>query len=386
MTILAAKIETIFLMELSNRLLDQLNKRKTNGNLRQLKLVEGLIDFSSNDYLGLARNEDFQKEVREQVSFNPLGSTGSRLLTGNSIIAEQTESYLSKLFRSEDALLVNSGYSANLIVLSAIPQRGDTIIYDDLCHASIKDGMRLSNAKRISFLHNDIDDLEKRIKKAEGDAYVVVESIYSMDGDESPLEEIVKLCNRYQARLIVDEAHATGIYGENGGGLCELNNLQSQVFCRIYTFGKAVGYHGAVIVGSAQLKQFLINFSRPLIYTTSMPPESYKVIKLGLDYIKSNLHLQVKIKELIAHYISEFNRALRDKYKRTLSNHAIQTILIEGNEKTRETSISLQNKGYDVRPILSPTVKEGTERLRVCLHTFNNKEEISDLVNTLAQQ
>lgn len=385
MVILDAKIETLLLMKLTQKLIDQLSKRKTNGNYRSLKLVEDLIDFSSNDYLGLSRNQELQRQLQKEITISPLGSTGSRLLTGNHPLAQATEEYLANLFQSEDALIVNSGYMANLSVLSAIPQRGDTIIYDELCHASIKDGMRLSHAKRISFLHNNLEDLEKRINKAEGDKYIIVESIYSMDGDECPLEELIILCNKHNARLIVDEAHATGLYGENGGGLCEIKGVESDVFCRIYTFGKAIGYHGAVIVGSADLKHYLINFSRPLIYTTAMPPESFKIIKYAFEYLKSHPELKIKIKETTDYYISEFDRIVKTKYKRTLSNHSIQTVLIKGNKKAHKAALSLQNAGFDVRPILSPTVKEGEERLRICLHTFNSKSEVTQLLNTLVK-
>ncbi len=274
---------------------------------------------------------------------------------------------------------------ANLAVLSSIPQRGDHILYDELCHASIKDGMRLSNAKYISFKHNDFNDLEIKLGKIDGEKYIVAESIYSMDGDQCPLEKLVDITEKYGAFLILDEAHATGLYGAYGGGISQLKKLEKKIFCRIYTFGKALGYHGAAVAGSKELKNFLINFARPLIYTTALPRGSYAIIKTGFDYIIKHPDLRITSQKITNVFINEFEMRLSNKFKRTNSNHLIQTVLVSGNERVKSLAEKLNQLGYDVRAILSPTVKQGQERLRVCLHNYNTEEEVIGLVKSLEE-
>lgn len=372
-------------MTLPKRHLDQLKKREENNSLRSLKLVDNLIDFSSNDYLGLARNAELANEIHIKAQSQRIGSGGSRLLTGNNKLFEQTEKFLAIQFGSESTLLFNSGYDANLAVLSSIPQRGDTIFYDELSHASIKDGIRLGLAPKISFKHNDLIDLEKKLNKVEnGDKYIVIESVYSMDGDESNLNKLAKLSSKYNAYLIVDEAHATGLYGKNGGGLSELYGLQNDIFCRIYTFGKAPGVHGAAVAGSSELVKYLINFARPFIYTTALPAHSCISIYYAMKHIADSNNIEHTVLENVAHYQKEFEMKLRGKFSRTASSHPIQTIITPGNDYAKSLSNHLLLKGFDVRPILAPTVKEGQERLRICLHSYNSTEEISSLVDTLA--
>lgn len=361
-----------------DKLEQQLNKRKEENSFRSLKhLNPALIDFSSNDYLGLARSNELQKQIVDSYQAIPHlnGSTGSRLITGNNALTEETEDYLSKIFNTEAALLFNSGYMANLALFSSLPQRGDTIIYDELSHACIKDGCRLSLAKRLSFLHNDLEDLERKLKLAEGQIYLACESIYSMDGDAAPLAELTKLAKSYKARLIVDEAHSTGIWGNGGSGLVNELGLSDEVFATIFTFGKAMGIHGACIATSNLVAEYLINFSRPFIYTTA--PSAFEVISIrsAFDYLTSHPSLALNLG-----YKSEmFNQLLPDQA--TIS--AIKSIQIGGNDETKKSAHSLQEDGFDVRPILSPTVKEGTERLRICLHSFNTDEEIALLCDRL---
>ena len=372
-------------MSLPERQLDKLKKRKENNSLRSLRLVDNLIDFSSNDYLGLARNQELANEIHLKSQNQRNGSGGSRLLTGNNELFEETESFLAQQFKSESALLFNSGYDANLAVLSALPQRGDTIFYDDLSHASIKDGIRLGLASKASFKHNDLIDLERKIDKVKsGEKYIVIESIYSMDGDEADLPQLVKLAFKYKAYLIVDEAHATGLYGKNGGGLSEFHNLEKDIFCRIYTFGKGPGVHGAAVAGSNDLIQFLINFARPFIYTTALPAHSSLAIQCSMKFIADNNQLQNKTFDNVSYYVKNFEKKLKSKFSRTSSKHPIQTILTPGNDHARILSNYILSKGLDVRPILAPTVKEGQERLRICLHSYNSIDEISTLVDTLA--
>jgi 8-amino-7-oxononanoate synthase len=372
-------------MHLPNRHKLQLQKRTENNSLRTLSVTEDLIDFSSNDYLGLARNEQLKQIILEQSVYANNGATGSRLLTGNSNVAMKAEKFLAQQLSAPKTLIFNSGYCANLAVLSALPQRNDIIYFDELSHASIKDGIRLSLAKKMSFKHNDLNELERKLKKqSTGGKYVVVESIYSMDGDVCDLKLLVKICKQNGAYLIVDEAHATGLMGSKGGGLSEQLGLENDVFCRIYTFGKAMGIHGAAVAGSEQLIQYFVNFARPFIYTTALPDHSYIAIKCAFEYLTENIDLQDKALLQTNLFINLAEQKLKNRFERTLSNHPIQTILISGNNEAKTLSGHLQQHGFDVRPILSPTVKEGQERLRICLHSYNSNEDISALVDTLA--
>lgn len=227
-------------MNFPNKLTSKTTLRKNNNSYRKLSNFVGLTDFSSNDYLGFSRNENISKAVeltaKNIISLN--GSTGSRLLSGNLIFHEETEIYLSNFFNTSAALLFNSGYDANVGLLSSVPQRGDIILFDELCHTSIRDGIRLSNAISYGFKHNCISDLEKKYlntNKSSATIYVVVESIYSMDGGTAPLKEISNFCNKNGCYLIVDEAHATGVFGTKGKGLIDELCLGNFVFARVVT-------------------------------------------------------------------------------------------------------------------------------------------------------
>lgn len=369
-------------MDLNSWFKTELDKRKKDNSFRKLKPQAQGIDFSSNDYLGLARSHDLFRRIGEKTQniISPLnGATGSRLLTGNSELAEETESYLAALFQSEKCLLFNSGYSANLGVLSSIPQRGDTILYDELAHACIKDGARLSKANRFSFLHNDLDDLEKKIKKSTGRIFIAVESVYSMDGDQCPLKELVTLADQYEATVILDEAHSTGIFGDGGNGLACSMGLQSKIAIRVYTFGKAMGVHGAAVAGTSALVDYLINYSRPFIYTTALPPHSLIAIRESFDYLAAHTDLQKRIHEKILLYHSHAGAGS------TKNASPIQSLVIPGNEAVKKISALLAKEGFDCRPILSPTVKEGKERIRICLHVYNEDTGITSLTHYLNQ-
>jgi 8-amino-7-oxononanoate synthase len=350
-----------------------LENRKKTGGYRSLSLFTGFVDFFSNDYLGLSKvsfpTKSFIDSEKYSLSF---GSTGSRLLSGNSIEAEECESFLSSHFNAEAALVYNSGYDANLGLFSSVPQKGDTIIYDSLIHASIREGIRLSHAKSYSFEHNCLIDLEKKLKLAEGTIFVAVEGLYSMDGDVCLLGDMVAICERYNALLIVDEAHSSGVMGREGKGL----SIEYPVFARLITFGKAYGCHGAAILGSRLLKEFLINFSRSFIYTTALPPDEYLRIRNSVAF--DTLSLRDKLKENIAYFISLINMDLISDI-----NSPIQIISVNDEKKAIELASLLQSNKFAVKPILSPTVKAGEERLRICIHAFNTEEEIALLVKLL---
>jgi 8-amino-7-oxononanoate synthase len=361
---------------------ERLDERKSNGTYRTLKPESSLIDFCSNDYLGFARSPVLKKWIEEETGTYEqafTGSTGSRLLSGNLAYTEILEQEIAAFHQSEAGLIFNSGYDANLGLFSALPQRGDTIIIDELIHASIIDGERLSHANRFTFRHNDIQSLEEKLKHAKGNCYVVIESVYSMDGDIPPIKEILTLTEKYHAHLIVDEAHAVGLYGK---GLINQLDLTDRVFARIVTFGKALGCHGAIILGSSLLREYLINFSRSFIYTTAASfhqmasiKMAYKLLPLsdtGVQKLQHNIQLFKNLVNPIGiHLIT--------------SDSAIQCIVVGSNEKAKKMAQQLQNEGLDVRPILSPTVAKGTERLRVCIHSFNDNNEITLLAETIHQ-
>jgi 8-amino-7-oxononanoate synthase len=361
-------------MKLEKQLLSQLENRKLNGGYRQLKQSNfKLTDFSSNDYLGLSKVEDIHNDTSEFVDN---GAAGSRLLSGNKAYHEIVEGFLSEFFKADSALLFSSGYMANLGVLSSLPQKGDTILMDELSHICIKEGVRLSRANYFNFKHNDLEDLEKKLKKVDdGNVFIVVESVYSMDGDQAPLKEIVDLSTQYNANVIVDEAHSTGLYGDSGFGLCCDLGLQDQIFARIYTFGKAVGVHGAAVAGSHILKDYLINYSRQFIYTTALPYQSIQVVQSALQYRENHPELwkDLKLK------ISLFKSLLRESINKLDSDHPVQGIILGSAAEALNFSKFLNSAGFDIRPILSPTVPTGKERVRICLHAFNSKEEITNL-------
>jgi 8-amino-7-oxononanoate synthase len=365
-------------------LIQKLQKRKEENSFRKLSHHSGLLDFTSNDYLGLAQSEELFGLIQNKVESLPHknGATGSRLLAGNSAYAEEVEQNLAAVFKSESTLIFNSGYAANQAVLSSIPQKGDTILYDELVHACIRDGARLSLASRFPFLHNNLNDLEERLKRAQGNVFIAVESIYSMDGDQCPLKELIDLAEKYNATIILDEAHSTGVLGKNGAGLTISQELEKKIPIRVYTFGKAMGVHGACVAGSKDLIDYLINFARTFIFTTAMSPHSFASIDCSFQYLSKHLLLQNELSDRIKLFNSESEKL---KIQKLTSNSQIQGVIIQGNENIKEKAAQLQMNGFDVRPILSPTVAKGSERLRICLHTFNSSEEIRQLVEQLSK-
>ncbi len=371
-------------MGIEKQLKSQLEKRKEKGNYKFLKVLEDGIDFYSNDYLGLARNKELKDIIAESYqNQSPIhnGSTGSRLLSGNTAFNENLESNLAEIYDAPAALTFHSGYFANLAVMSSIPGRNDTILYDKSIHACIKEGARLSNARYFSFRHNDVDHLIKKIRRAQGNIIVAIESVYSMDGDVSPLEDIADICEEFGACLIVDEAHSTGVYGQHGQGLvCELG-LQSKVYVRVHTFGKALGVNGACAVGSQIVKDYLINYARQFIYTTASPMHTLVSISSAFKFLQKNNYLIRQLHDVIGYFKSSINKALKNCPDLFIvqSDSPIQAIVYPGNERVRALARHLQEHGFSIRPILSPTVKVGEERLRVCLHAFNTYEEIDQL-------
>ena len=378
--------------EFPKALTSKLEQRTTNNSLRKLSLPNSLIDFASNDYIGLAKSETIFNKTHSYLIENKIiqnGATGSRLLSGNHKVYQEAENFLAKFHQSESALIFNSGYDANVGFFGAVPQRNDIILFDELSHASIRDGIQLSNAKSYKFQHNDFEDLERLIQNLKPKTqdlttiFIVTESVFSMDGDTPNLEELVQISNKYGCNLVIDEAHALGVFGDCGEGLIQMLGLQDAVFARIVTFGKGLGCHGAAIIGSYELKNYLVNFARSFIYTTGLSPHSVATILIAYQH----LEIEKKALEILRENINHFNQeknilGLKPMFVRSKS--AIQSAIIPGNQNVKLIADQLKEKGFDVKAILSPTVPEGQERLRFCLHSYNSKEEISEVLNLLS--
>jgi len=372
--------------EFPPKLLSLLEKRKVENNFRTLSLPNSkLIDFSSNDYLGFSKNPELKKlkeKISKQYKLQQEGSTGARLISGNSKIAEDCEKQLAKFHHGEAALLFNSGYDANTGLLSSVPQKRDLVLYDELCHASIIDGIRQSFADSYKFRHNDIAHLKRLIERnihAET-IYVVTESVFSMDGDCALLKDISSLCKKHNAYLIIDEAHATGVFGMKGRGLCNEERVEENCFARVYTFGKAMGTHGAVVVCSKPVQEYLINFARSFIYTTALPPVSVASVMASYTLLQKSKNTNALKKN-----IKLFNKLTSRLKNKIQSTSAIHCFLIPGNENAMGTAAALNKSGFDVKAIKSPTVKAGSERLRICLHATNTEKQIKDLARELAE-
>lgn len=356
--------------------------RLVSGNMRSLTTSNGLIDFSSNDYLGFSK-EDFHNDEK-----NSHGATGSRLLSGNSTLTEKTEQTIAEYHQAQSALLFTSGYLANLGVISTVARRGDLILYDALCHASIREGIKLSSAKAVKFKHNDLDHLETLIKKFKGDerqqVYVITESVFSMDGDSPELRRLSELISGHDhVHLILDEAHSLGIHGQRGEGLCQVIGLEQVPIIRIVTFGKALGIHGAAVLCSNELRKFLINFCRPFIYTTALPDAVVWRIQASYKALAARHPAISKLQENIDFFNQQILwQGLRHRFRE--SDTPIQIFDCKGANHARSIEKVLRESGYDVRAILSPTVPEGRERLRICLHSFNSKPQMEGLITLLA--
>ena len=370
----------------------KLEQREQNNSLRKLSLPNTLIDFASNDYIGFTKSETIFNETHSYLIENKIirnGATGSRLLSGNHKIYEEAENYIAKFHQVESALIFNSGYDANVGFFGAVPQRNDIILFDELSHASIRDGIQLSNAKSYKFKHNDFEDLERIILKLSTDnqqpttIYIITESVFSMDGDTPNLEELVQISNKDRCNLVIDEAHALGVFGVCGEGLVQMLGLQDAVFARIVTFGKGLGCHGAAIIGCNELKKYLVNFARSFIYTTGLSPHAVATILVAYQHLEIEKKALEQLRNTILHFNQEKNiLGLKPLFVRSKS--AIQSAIIPGNQNVKSIANQLQEKGFDVKAILSPTVPEGQERLRFCLHSYNSKEEISEVLGLLS--
>ncbi len=378
-------------MNFPDALLQKLQLRAQTVSLRKLPEIDQVVDFCSNDYLGLAKSQEIHSQTLKLLQdFNLLnGSTASRLIAGNHSLYNIAEKNIASFHNFESATIFNSGYDANIGFWDAIPQKNDVVIYDEFCHASIRDGLRLSYAKSFKFKHNNLVELRSKIEKlrfqnSKNEIYIATESVFSMDGDIAPLKEIADISNEFNCRLVVDEAHGVGVLGKYGAGLVSDLELNNQVFAVIVTFGKALGCHGAAILGCNNLKTYLINFARSLIYTTALPPHSVATIisAYGSLSTKDVNYARLSLENNIQNYLKLIT-ALDSNFEFSKNTTSIQTVKIPGNENVRIYADVLRKKGFDVKAILAPTVPKGSERIRICLHSFNTKQQIENLISSI---
>lgn len=358
---------------LQNRIQKYLAEIKAKSLNRKLSPPRG-IDLSSNDFLGLASDERLKKAFLEGVKNLGIGSTGSRLLRGERDEFAEVEAQFAAWKDAEKSLYFSSGYQANVGLLQTFCEQTDIVFSDELNHASIIDGLRLSKTRKLIFPHRDLDSLNKLLRetKTEGQKFLVTESLFSMDGSIAPLDKYAEICAQTETNLLVDEAHAVGVFGIKGSGLIEELGIGKQVFLSLNTAGKALGVSGAFVAGSDWAVEYLIQKCRSFIFSTAPPPALAVAIKKSIEIIQNEPERRKKLLDL-----SFFLRkSLRENgFDVSLENSQIIPILIGKSEKAVLIAEKLQAEGFDVRAIRPPTVAEGTARLRVSLNV-NLTEEI----------
>ncbi|MDX8508594.1 8-amino-7-oxononanoate synthase [Mesorhizobium captivum] len=353
--------------------------------LRILSRRAGL-DFSSNDYLGLAACKRLGDAVAAAIGRGtPVGATGSRLLRGNAPEHEELEAHAAAFFGAERALFFGGGYIANFAILTALPQKGDLLVLDELAHASMHEGARAGRAEFVLAAHNDVDAIEDQIARwrAEGGVgrvWIAVESLYSMGGDCAPLESLVALADRHEAFIVVDEAHATGVWGPDGRGLAVAFEGRDNILA-LHTCGKALGASGALVTGPRTLCDYLVNRSRPFIYATAPSPLMAVAAREALAMLADEPMRRIQLHERIA----LAGRQLAERCGIKPSGTQIQPVVIGDNRRTMTAAAALQARGFDIRGIRPPTVPEGTSRLRISLTLNVDEAAISAMIDALVE-
>lgn len=364
---------------------NKLQKIKRENNYRELKFANG-IDFSSNDYLGLSNHPKIKEAVVNALNSGvSIGSSGSRLLTGNKIEHQILEKFAAEYFNKDACLFFSSGFLANYAIFTTLPERKDFIIYDELIHASVRDGIKASDAKSIKFKHNDLKSLKETIERAQSlnanFIWLGIESVYSMDGDLANITGILELIKNYKnIYLIIDEAHSTGVFGEDGKGFSY--NLNYENLIVLHTCGKAVGVSGALVCASHEIIEYLINKSRPFIYTTAESPIIAVAVKEALIVSQKESWRREKLLELIQYTNNNYSSILTPHPKPSPSRGegvSTQIIPVILNDSLKALSVAsfLQSKGFDIRAVRPPTVPSA--RLRVSLNANRTKDEVDNL-------
>jgi len=357
--------------------LDELERK---GRLRALKLPTG-IDLTSNDYLGMA-NHPALKETAITALENGLeiGAAGSRLLRGHTPSHAALESFAVTHFKAGGALYFSSGFQANYALLTTLPQRKDVVLYDEFAHASMRDGLQAAKYKSYKFAHNDLnalEDLLKRHRTQTQNTWIAIETLYSMDGDRAPLNEIYALAEQYDAYLIADEAHSTGVYGEQGKGLCWdiINQYGYDRLITLHTCGKAIGVSGGLVCASKDIVDYLINAARPFIYSTAPMPLQALLVQRSLEVLASE---EGALKRKKLHRLSV---VAKDMFGG--AGTQIIPIIIGGDVEALETAARLKESGFDIRAIRPPTVPEETARLRLSLSSELDETVLQNVCDAL---
>ncbi|MCM8796480.1 MAG: 8-amino-7-oxononanoate synthase [Candidatus Omnitrophica bacterium] len=373
-----------------------LSKRKEQGLLRYLRPVsfrknsrviidnKEYFDFSSNDYLGLSGHPEIIESAKIALDAFGSGSGASRLMSGSFSLHHKLEEATADFKQKESALVFNSGYQANIGIISALFGKGDCVFSDRLNHASIIDGIILSGARMFRFRHNDIGHLKELLRKERKifkNSLIITESVFSMEGDTAPLKEIVALKERYDCQIMLDEAHATGIYGENGSGLAEEDGVLDKVDLIMGTFSKALGGFGAYLASSKKITDYLINACRSFIYSTALPPA---VIASNLKAIELVKKEPWRRKELLEKAWF-FRSALKEKGLDVRGSSQIVPLVIGKTQRTLEAARFLQEKGFYLLAVRYPTVPEKEARLRFSLSLYHDKETLERLINAILQ-
>ncbi|UQR64936.1 8-amino-7-oxononanoate synthase [Bradyrhizobium sp. C-145] len=354
--------------------------------LRRLAPRSG-IDFGSNDYLALASAPRMKKALAAALEAGtPIGAGGSRLLRGNCDEHELLEAKAAHLFGAETALFFSGGYVANFAILTTLPQRGDLLVLDSLVHASIHEGARSGRAEFRESAHNDPTSVENtirnwRAKGGTGRVWIVAESLYSMDGDFAPLKELVAIADRHDAFLLVDEAHATGVYGEQGRGLTAPYEGRENLVV-VHTCGKALGAAGALVTASRVLRDFIVNRCRPFIFATAPSPLLAVAVQEALSILKEEPERQQRLASLVAFT----HREIRLRGGRSPSVSQIVPYIVGDNARAMKLASKLQARGFDVRGIRPPTVPAGTARLRISLTLNVGENDVRALLDALMEE
>jgi 8-amino-7-oxononanoate synthase len=368
--------------KLHQRIKQNLAKIEANGLKRSLTNPHG-VDFSSNDFLGLSQNEEIKKAAIEAIETLGIGSTASRLLRGEREVFAEVEKQFADWKGAEKSLYFSSGYQANIGLISTIAESGDVIFSDELNHASLIDGIRLSNANKVIFPHLDYEKLARLLSETSctGQKILITESLFSMDGDIAPLDKYAEICKQTGTVLIVDEAHAVGIYGETGSGLIEEFGLEHDLIS-INTAGKALGVSGAFVAGSGEMIEYLINRCRSFIFSTAPPPVCAVALSKAIEIVRNDSELRRRLQNL-----SKYFHNLLAEHGLAVPKDATQIIpiLIGDSRKAVKVAQSLQLKGFDVRAIRPPTVPEGTARLRVSLNVNLTEDILESFVKSLVK-
>ncbi len=364
---------------LERRVRSRLSQLAGDGLARSLAPPRG-IDLSSNDYLGLADHPRLKRRFAAAAEEWGVGSTASRLLRGQRSVFSRVERRFARWKGAESALYFSTGWAANLGVLTALPEEGDLVFSDALNHASIIDGIRLSKARRVIFPHADSAALERLLARepCSGRRFVVTESLFGMDGDRAPLADYARLRGEHDFSLIVDEAHAVGIFGARGSGLIEETGCAENVLLSINTAGKALGVAGAFVCAPEWATNYLIQTARPFVFSTAPPPAAAEAIDEALDIVAEEPGLRRKVRSLA--------RKLRERLGVPPDDSPILPIVLGGNEAAVEAAARLQSAGYDVRAIRPPTVPPGTARLRISLNAKLTAGEVERFAAVLEKE